>query len=443
VGAVVTGTVFSGSVKTGDSLILFPAEMDTQVKGLQVHNQTVTEASAGQRLAINLGGGKIAEIKPGQVLCSREHFLPTRLLDVTLTLLPGAPKVTNKLPVRLYLATAELTGKITLLDRPALNPGETGMVQFRSGGTMIARRGDRYIIRTMEAESTLGGGEVLDVHPLVHRHRSRLPPEYWRQLAADDPESRVVFELEKARTIYSIPELGIILSLPIADLNPAVDALAANQSVIVWAVGQTRWCLGRQTREALLARLRGRVEDFHGQFPLITGGLPRSRVLAEIIGFLYRPGLGQDILDDLYQLLTHDPGFRDQENTLALATHAVNLSRQEARQRQEILRQFTSQPLSPPPLSYLLKIHPSWKGMLDAMIKTGELISGGEGIFFVPPAAALAEKNIREYLIKNNRITVSEFGKLMGTSRRYSMPLLHILEASKILRREGDYRHLI
>ncbi|HEY0338227.1 MAG TPA: selenocysteine-specific translation elongation factor, partial [Burkholderiales bacterium] len=64
-GTIVTGTVFSGSVKSGDRLTVSPAGLDVRVRGIQIHGKPAERASAGERCALNLTGAELDSVRRG------------------------------------------------------------------------------------------------------------------------------------------------------------------------------------------------------------------------------------------------------------------------------------------------------------------------------------------------------------------------------------------
>ncbi|MFN2514423.1 MAG: EF-Tu/IF-2/RF-3 family GTPase, partial [Pyrinomonadaceae bacterium] len=66
-GAVVTGTLVSGEIASGDELELLPAGFRVRARGVQVHGTSVPVAQAGQRTAVNLAGIDAADIERGMV----------------------------------------------------------------------------------------------------------------------------------------------------------------------------------------------------------------------------------------------------------------------------------------------------------------------------------------------------------------------------------------
>jgi selenocysteine-specific elongation factor len=159
-GTVVTGTLWSGSVSTGDRLRLEPSGRDVRVRSVQVHDQDVEAADAGQRVAVSLPGIDRDEVARGDALVAPGAYPTSYRLDVDLDeLVP----IRDNERVHVHTGTAHVPARVARIgDRFA---------QLRLDYEVVATRGDRVILR---GETTLGGGTVLDPAPARHRDASRL-----------------------------------------------------------------------------------------------------------------------------------------------------------------------------------------------------------------------------------------------------------------------------
>jgi selenocysteine-specific elongation factor len=148
-GTVVTGTLWSGAIGRGDRLRLLPAGREVRVRGVQVHDEPVERAEAGQRVAVNLVGVDVRAVGRGDVLAGG-GLEPTYVIDAALEAdgLEHGARVhvhhgTRETPARL----AELGGRFW---------------QLRLEKPLLARPGDRLVVRSIAPPDTLGGGIVLD-----------------------------------------------------------------------------------------------------------------------------------------------------------------------------------------------------------------------------------------------------------------------------------------
>ena len=158
IGTVVTGTLWSGSIGEGDELRVEPRGRTVRVRSVQVHDRPVERAEAGQRVAISLPGVERAEVRRGDALVAGGAYRPSYRLDVALE--PIAD-----IPARLHVhhGTADVPARIAFV-------GER-FAQLRLTHPVVAARGDHLVLR---ANTTVGGGVVLDPHPPRHASVERM-----------------------------------------------------------------------------------------------------------------------------------------------------------------------------------------------------------------------------------------------------------------------------
>src|SRR6267378_2023152 len=166
-GAVVTGTLISGSVGPGDEVQLFPSGQLLRVRGVQSGGKTVDRAYAGQRTAVNLTGIEHTALRRGMTLATTGKFRVTRRIDALLELLPSAPKMKQRARVHFHSGTSETIAEAFLHSGKELAPGQSAFVQLRFQDDVLLLPGDRFIVRQFSPVTTIGGGVVLD--PLGRR----------------------------------------------------------------------------------------------------------------------------------------------------------------------------------------------------------------------------------------------------------------------------------
>ncbi len=178
-GVVVTGTAFAGRVRIGDELLLGPTGKRVRVRGLHAQNREANEAHAGQRVALNLAGERLAveQIHRGDWLLHPLLHAPTQRIDIDFQLLPGeAHELKHWTPVHVHLGAQDVTARIALLEDASLAPGERAFAQLLLNAPSHAVHGDRIVLRDQSAQRTLGGGRVLDPYapPRNRRRVARL-----------------------------------------------------------------------------------------------------------------------------------------------------------------------------------------------------------------------------------------------------------------------------
>jgi len=163
-GTVITGTLVAGRIAVDDELVVQPGGRVVKVRGVQVHGTPSTEAVAGQRTAINLGGVDVGEVSRGETLLAPETLTVTRRVDAEIDLLPAAKPLKHGARVRLHNGTSEVLGRVSIAGASIgeVAPGKTALVRVRLESPAVLTRGDRFIIRAYSPLMTIGGGIVLD-----------------------------------------------------------------------------------------------------------------------------------------------------------------------------------------------------------------------------------------------------------------------------------------
>jgi selenocysteine-specific elongation factor len=175
-GTVVTGTTWSGSVSTGDAVIVLPGGQAARVRSVESFGRAHERSEVGARVALALGGLERADVQRGDVLVSPgAGWEASRRLDVRVELAPSAPPLRDRSRVRVHLGTAGVLARVALAG-PARTDGHT-LARLQLEQPLVARGGDRFVLRSFSPIVTLGGGEVLDPLP---------PPRGLRSLAELD-----------------------------------------------------------------------------------------------------------------------------------------------------------------------------------------------------------------------------------------------------------------
>ena len=162
-GTVVTGIPVSGTAALGDTLEIVPLGEKGRVRGIQAYKEQAETARAGHSAAINLSDIDYRKVHRGMVLTQPGYFTGAKMFEARLHYLPGNHRVLkHQTTIRLNVRTAELIGRVYLLERKILEPGEESYVQFRFEEPVVAAPGDRFVLRLHSPMETIGGGEIID-----------------------------------------------------------------------------------------------------------------------------------------------------------------------------------------------------------------------------------------------------------------------------------------
>ena len=189
-GTVVTGTLLSGRIGTGDRLELLPQATVVTVRGLQVYGEPVESATAGQRTAVNLQGVDTSAATRGDLLVTPGALAPTYMIDARLDMLPehGLEQLQR---VRFHHGAIETLCRVAILETDEIRAGASGLVQLRLETPYACAPGDRFVVRRYSPMLTIGGGTVLDNLPAKHRHGESAAIELLTRLEGPALEDRV------------------------------------------------------------------------------------------------------------------------------------------------------------------------------------------------------------------------------------------------------------
>jgi len=204
-GTVVTGTLIDGSIQVGDELVVVRNQQKVRVREIQQHEQTVTKLDRSHRCALNLAGISHEEISRGDALVNIKQWKPTAMFDASLRIVPGLKhRVTRRGSYSVYIGAGEFSAKIRLIGARELNADEQGCVRIAIDSSLALMPGDRYILRESGRQETIGGGEVLDIHPILRVSRAKPDRSLDRLIAEHGWITVGDFELLTAQRIPAV-----------------------------------------------------------------------------------------------------------------------------------------------------------------------------------------------------------------------------------------------
>ena len=446
-GAVVTGTLVSGSIAEGDELELLPTHSRVRARGVQVHGKSVARASAGQRTAVNLGGIETTAIERGMVLAPVSSLRTTQILDVKISVLGDAPRaLRSRARVRLHIHAAEVLARVQVLETGSqIAPGAEGLAQLRLESPIAAVAGEPFILRSYSPSRTIAGGQILD--PLAGKHRGRDLAEVRRSLAvltAANPAAQLSIFVAAAGDLGQRKEdLAARTGWENERLDPSLNE-AISQGLIINCGGVF---LDPKKYATLKAAALNEVRTHHKREPLSRGlarETLRERHFAHIPSEVFRT-----VLTDLEtaELLVSE------KDLVRTSEHVLELSGSDAALRDRIDAVYESAGLEPPALDEALQaagLTPTQKThgrkILQLLLDRQTLVRVQGDLYFHSRHLADLTAKLRKLALEHPSdpsLDVSAFKELAGVSRKYAIPLLEFLDRERITRRVGDRRQIL
>ena len=204
-GTVVTGTLIDGSLHVGDELVVVRTQQTVRIREIQQHEKAITTLDDGNRCALNLVGISHEEISRGDALVNVKQWKPTAMFDASLRIVPSLKhRVTRRGSYSVYIGAGEFSAKIRLIGVRELNADEQGCVRIAIDSSLALKPGDRYILRESGRQETIGGGEVLDIHPILRVSRAKPDRSLERLIAEHGWITVSDFELLTAQRLPAV-----------------------------------------------------------------------------------------------------------------------------------------------------------------------------------------------------------------------------------------------
>ncbi len=319
IGVVVTGTVLSGVVQTGDRVLLSPSGLPARIRSLHAQNRPAARGRAGDRCALNLAGADITKdaIHRGDIVLDPELHAPTGRIEALLRLLPGEAKPIGQwFPVRLHHAAAETGARIVLLSDEPLQPGAWADVQMVLDRPIAAALPDRFVIRDVSAQRTIGGGRFVDLRPPTRRRRAPERALQRAALALSDP-------LEAFAALLAAPPYTADLALFARDRAlPAKQTahLAETLQLVLLETAGATMAMTPERWQIFTASLLDQLAAYHGENPDLQG-IGRERLRLKLL-----PRLPAPLFVVALQALARGGALVLDGAFVRLATHAAQLA---------------------------------------------------------------------------------------------------------------------
>lgn len=469
-GCVVTGPILGGQVSVEDEIEVLPVRKILRVRGIEVTGERLPTASAGQRAAINLSGIKSAEIQRGYELSIPGYLQPTNIIDASLRLIRSAKNpLKNRTRIRFHLNTAEVMGRIILLDRDTLKPGEEALCQFLLEELITVEREDRFIIRSYSPAYTIGGGKIL-------RHNTT-------RLKRFKEETLSALKMLSQGNLFGIVEQVYLNNTRLGrgerPFAPTVDDISRQVNIhpsiveniiaglikkgilLKFLIEGKDVVVHRDIMASLKEQILNICKAFHKENPLKTGieeaylktlvaagCTPAPKTLTvRVEESCQKPIFGYDIhpllLTAALTVLKNENVVKISDNKLSLMDFKLEVSTKDKGVADKVEEAFLKAGFTPPSLEEMhTKFGTSGKVAISLLAEQKKIFAVENGLYFHVVTLNRLKDMIRDYITKRGPMSVAQFRDLTKTTRKFAVPLLEYFDATHFTRRTGDVRIL-
>jgi selenocysteine-specific elongation factor len=415
-------------VKLEEQVEILPSGIKTKIRGLHNHGKASKQSYAGQRTAMNLQGVEKDDLHRGDMVITAGRFSTTYAIDARLELLESAVPVKTRSQVHFHLGTSETIARVILYGTDLLKPGESSYCQLRLNDPVVAQSGDRFVIRRLSPLETIGGGSVLDSSPGRRKKKDGIDdlPVLEKGTIEEKISVKVATSALKGMTTFEIEGW---ISAEVPQTEKAIKALVKNGELL----RSDGIVLHKSAFELFSMRLGEVLSEFHKANPT-SKGMPkeeaRERLKVEqgIFNFLAEEVQDVAIQRDLIALKSFRSAVTDDDKDNVLK--ALEGRGIEVPQRPELAKELG---MEDRPLADVLKL----------MADEGTVKRVNDAFHISLSAYSGMLDKLRGHYRNNDSMTVAEFRDMMGTSRKFALPILEFLDAANVTVRVGDVRKLL
>lgn len=417
-GIVTTGTLWQGQVKKGEELEIFPSRKKGKLRGIESFDAQIETGDAGSRLALNFQNLDKEDISRGNILATPGRFDPTTEFDAKIRLIE---KVKRRTRLKFHYATIEQE-----VDYSDIGGG---FARIKLEGPLPLTKGSRFILRSIAPADTVGGGEVVDLHPegKLNAPETLQRLESIGQIDDENYLSRVIlehgesgFEMSRLRGFVNWPDDRFALFLK----NGPHKTISGN-------------LYDNNVFDSSSAKLSKLLTDFFKSNPS-RNSISKSEAKAKLM-----PEINENLFSEILLTAIKEPLHMIGQD-ISLSNQTIQKSQTEVGIERELLREM----FSPPTLSELRKIPAFSRNLreteaaISKMIAEKIIIKSVDDLFFHKKAVVKAYLIMKALIEKNGSAKLAQYRDEVGTTRKYAQAMLELLDALGLTRRVGETRVL-
>ncbi len=440
-GTVVTGTWSGRPRRVGDTVVLEPGARKAKIRGLERHGETIQAADSGSRIAVNLQGEARDEIHRGDLLTEPGALLATATFDASLHWLARKASLDDPTSVELLCGTTERRARVAPIGENAIAPGDRAFARIHVSGPPLALLpGDRFVLRGFARDagvgSTLGGGIVLDVAPPHRRRRDAGLQRDLERMAvgdlADSLDVRIARAGLKGTTVAALTkETG----RDDPALSEALEKLVEAKTILRL---DTTVCLSTRAADRLMENLLTALDAFHEKEPL-QPGMPRAALTGALPG-----NVTSEAGAILLKHLAERGEIAIQKEIVSRSGFESSLDEAQTCLTDSIRARFAESGLDAPALRSLAEemgADPAIvRDLAHYLERQAVLVAASDELFFDRESVLGLIGKVVQHFDSNEELDTQTLKSLIGTSRRTAMPLMALLDALQITRRDGSIR---
>jgi len=437
-GTIVTGTLLDGELQTGQEVVILPGGNSARIRGLQSYKAKYPHLGPGNRVAVNLSGINVEQIKRGDVLALPGMYTPTNTIYAHVRILQEITlPVKNNSEIKVHLGTGEINARMNLLGAKEITVGNEGWLKLVSRKPMVAVKGDRFILRRPSPAETIGGGTIVEEHPFRSFEKSRNDVIEDLEIAYKGQPAELVGQALLQKGPLTVNALQKASNLTADHVVQEVKRMVQEGKVqILSGDGEHMDGSVLIIHGEVLSHLEGRISEelsrFHEKNPWKRGMLKeemRSKFNIEIRFFQV-----------LIAKMVSDGKLVEEAANLRLSDFKIRFSPEQEVKIRKLGVLFDRNPFTPPTIAECFAL--VGEDVFNALVENETYIKMNQDVVFAPRSLERLHQIVVIYFANHPTLSVAEFRDLVGTSRKYSLAFLEYLDEKGVTLRKGESRVL-
>ena len=426
-GTVVTGTILNGMAKIGDEVEILPSQTKSKIRGIHSHGGSQEMVKTGDRAAFNLTNVKSNIFHRGSVLCTPGVMTTSKIIIAHIRLINSTKwSIKNKQRLRFHFGTSVVLGRVKTIELNKLKKATSSNVIIYLESDIVTSMDDRFVIRSYSPMETIGGGTVLFVNPLYRWKKVRNFAKNIPVPASDRFGYLVDYEWKTPKSIDRWKSLFLNSSNEIESWLENFGLKMSNNCIVYSTIGEKR------AKDHLIQYFNECYEK--NPFRMIINSESIIRSL----------GWSKVWLRIIIARLMHERIIKDIKGGYSLLDYKRDLSQKdqvETNQIENIILRSDFKPLLIIDIIQSSKMNQKRVGdLLHVLITQKKIIGLGKSFFIHFEHFDSIINALKEFFYTNPNLSVGDFKKLLGLTRKTAIPLLEYLDNNNYTNRKENIR---
>lgn len=434
VGTVVTGTLANGLLDKEDTVLIYPQQISSTIRNLQVFSRDVDRVLAGQRTAINLRDLDKKDLNRGDDLALPDTLRLTNQIDCKIEIIESTDRVIkNNSRLHLHIGTKEVIAKIKILNNTELVGGSSSYARLKIEEDITVKRGDRFILRFYSPLETVGGGVVLDPNP--KRKLNEIIKEIDFKEEDYNLKSYIEFLLKMENSFLKLEEIIKNTIFNYEYIKKVLFELESRDIVYNYIFGRKIFAIHSQVQE----KLNNKILDYlkkNEKENNISLGIPKEELRNNIF-----EGIDKNIYNEFIDKLVTKNLIKNTNNMITTFNYYPEMNLSQKEKKRELLIKLSNQGKDILNVKEYRESQES-SNIIDYMIAEEELVEINKDEVILKNNLENIKEKLIKYLKENEKITVVDFRDLIESNRKHSIMILEYFDSKNLTKRIEDYRIL-